>query len=120
MWCRSRDSNPGLLFPLRMTLVVNQRKLKLQISGGKDTSSLLQPQSTSTRGVNARRPALGRRDRSARAGLRKPGDVIFEGAQGVLLDEWHGFHPYTTWSTTTFANAMALLRETAPVKIGRA
>jgi len=21
---------------------------------------------------------------------------VFEGAQGVLLDEWRGFHPYTT------------------------
>jgi adenylosuccinate synthase len=37
--------------------------------------------------------------------------VVFEGAQGVLLDEWHGFHPYTTWSTTTFGNADALLAE---------
>ena len=36
---------------------------------------------------------------------------MFEGAQGVLLDEWHGFHPYTTWSTTTFANAETLLAE---------
>lgn len=34
--------------------------------------------------------------------------VVFEGSQGVLLDEWYGFHPYTTWSTTTFANADAL------------
>lgn len=24
--------------------------------------------------------------------------VLFEGAQGVLLDEWGGFHPHTTWS----------------------
>ncbi|MFI0368189.1 adenylosuccinate synthetase [Actinomadura sp. 1N219] len=39
------------------------------------------------------------------------GNVVFEGAQGVLLDEWHGFHPYTTWSTTTFANAETLLAE---------
>ena len=37
--------------------------------------------------------------------------VIFEGAQGVLLDEWQGFHPYTTWSTTTLANADRLLEE---------
>jgi adenylosuccinate synthase len=37
--------------------------------------------------------------------------VVFEGAQGVLLDEWHGFHPYTTWSTTTFGNADTLLAE---------
>ncbi|MFI5909404.1 adenylosuccinate synthetase [Dactylosporangium sp. NPDC051541] len=39
------------------------------------------------------------------------GACIFEGAQGVLLDEWHGFHPYTTWSTATFSNALSLLDE---------
>ncbi|WP_007515555.1 adenylosuccinate synthetase [Pseudofrankia saprophytica] len=43
--------------------------------------------------------------------LLRAGPVVFEGAQGVLLDEWHGFHPYTTWSTTTFANAEKLLRD---------
>ena len=43
--------------------------------------------------------------------LLHQGRVVFEGAQGVLLDEWHGFHPYTTWSTTTFANAEVLLAE---------
>jgi adenylosuccinate synthase len=37
--------------------------------------------------------------------------IVFEGAQGVLLDESFGFHPHTTWSTTTFANADALLDE---------
>lgn len=36
---------------------------------------------------------------------------VFEGAQGILLDEWYGFHPYTTWSTTTPANANEILRE---------
>ena len=43
--------------------------------------------------------------------LLRTDSVVFEGAQGVLLDEWHGFHPYTTWSTTTFANAETLLAE---------
>jgi len=43
--------------------------------------------------------------------LQRPGVVVFEGAQGVLLDEWRGFHPYTTWSTTTLANADQLLAE---------
>ncbi|WP_045877025.1 adenylosuccinate synthetase [Pseudofrankia sp. DC12] len=43
------------------------------------------------------------------AELARVGPVVLEGAQGVLLDEWHGFHPYTTWSTTTFANAEKLL-----------
>lgn len=41
--------------------------------------------------------------------LAQQGPLIFEGAQGVLLDEWYGFHPYTTWSTTTPSNALALL-----------
>ncbi|OHV59327.1 adenylosuccinate synthetase [Pseudofrankia sp. BMG5.36] len=45
------------------------------------------------------------------AELLRAGPVVFEGAQGVLLDEWHGFHPFTTWSTTTFANAEKLLRD---------
>jgi len=46
-----------------------------------------------------------------RAILNRPGVVIFEGAQGALLDEWRGFHPFTTWSTTTLANADQLLAE---------
>ncbi len=41
-------------------------------------------------------------------GLLARGRCVFEGAQGVLLDEWRGWHPYTTWSTTTFANVAAL------------
>jgi len=50
-------------------------------------------------------------DSSYLAGLLRAGPVVFEGAQGVLLDEWRGFHPYTTWSTTTFANAEQLIAE---------
>lgn len=36
--------------------------------------------------------------------------VIFEGAQGALIDEWFGFHPFTTWSTTRDYNARELLK----------
>lgn len=36
---------------------------------------------------------------------------VFEGAQGVLLDEWLGFHPYTTWSTVVPTNALRILAE---------
>lgn len=50
--------------------------------------------------------------------LLDAGTVVFEGAQGVLLDEWHGFHPYTTWSTTTFANAEELLAGRVAVRLG--
>lgn len=46
-----------------------------------------------------------------RRALLDAGRCVFEGAQGVLLDEWFGWHPYTTWSTTTFANAETLLAE---------
>ncbi|PRY23455.1 adenylosuccinate synthetase [Pseudosporangium ferrugineum] len=40
--------------------------------------------------------------------LLREGPCVFEGAQGVLLDEWRGWHPYTTWSTTTFGNVAEL------------
>lgn len=36
--------------------------------------------------------------------------AIFEGAQGVLLDEYRGFHPYTTWSTVTPHHAWELIQ----------
>jgi adenylosuccinate synthase len=37
--------------------------------------------------------------------------VIFEGAQGVLLDETHGFQPHTTWSTVTPQHALEMCEE---------
>ena len=40
--------------------------------------------------------------------------VLFEGAQGVLLDEWKGFHPHTTWSTVPPQHAFEILDEQAP------
>lgn len=44
------------------------------------------------------------------ASLFKKGcDVVFEGSQGVLLDEWHGFHPHTTWDTIVPSKAVELL-----------
>ena len=43
--------------------------------------------------------------------LNQPGATIFEGAQGVLLDEQWGFYPYNSWSTLTFQNADTLLHE---------
>src|SRR5260370_34927137 len=42
----------------------------------------------------------------------KPESVIFEGAQGILLDERDEFLPHNTWSNTTFENADTLLKET--------
>lgn len=41
--------------------------------------------------------------------LLDAGDCVFEGGQGVLLDEKYGFHPHTTWTNTTAGNARTLL-----------
>ncbi len=59
-------------------------------------------------GAIAARVAIVDDERAMKAILRD-GTVVFEGAQGVLLDEWRGFHPHTTWSTCTPENALALL-----------
>lgn len=41
----------------------------------------------------------------------RSGNVVFEGAQGILLDQDYGFHPHTTWSKTTANNLLELLRD---------
>lgn len=42
--------------------------------------------------------------------LNHDSTVVFEGAQGVLLDQDFGFQPHTTWTDTTFTNARLLLK----------
>lgn len=44
-------------------------------------------------------------------GLEPSECMVFEGAQGVMLDEKHGTAPYNTWTNTTFENADTLLDE---------
>jgi len=46
---------------------------------------------------------------SIRGQLIEGGYVLFEGAQGVLLDEWRGFHPHTTWSSINTAAVNAVV-----------
>jgi adenylosuccinate synthase len=41
--------------------------------------------------------------------IKNAKNLVFEGTQGTLLDENFGFHPHTTWSTTTVKNARWLL-----------
>ena len=45
-------------------------------------------------------------------------NVVFEGAQGVLLDQDYGFHPYITWSNCTFDNALTLIGSRPVTRIG--
>ncbi|MBA4385114.1 MAG: adenylosuccinate synthetase [Anaerolinea sp.] len=48
--------------------------------------------------------------------------MVFEGAQGVLLDANAGFYPYNSWSNCNPDNAIALIQEYAPscenIKVG--
>ncbi|MDF1563248.1 MAG: adenylosuccinate synthetase [Deltaproteobacteria bacterium] len=50
------------------------------------------------------------------------GPLVFEGAQGVLLDERAGFHPHTTWSRCTSEGAEGWLAARAlpqlPLRLG--
>lgn len=39
------------------------------------------------------------------------GTVIFEGSQGLLLDEMWGFHPHTTWAQTEPSGVVGMLEE---------
>ncbi|CAN5353859.1 adenylosuccinate synthase [soil metagenome] len=51
--------------------------------------------------------------------LARPGCVVFEGAQGVMLDETRGFHPHTTWSSISTHAVEGVLRDAgigAPVR----
>lgn len=43
--------------------------------------------------------------------INKPDVVIFENAQGVLLDEVWGFHPHVTRSVTTTGNTLKILKD---------
>jgi adenylosuccinate synthase len=44
--------------------------------------------------------------------------VVFEGAQGILLDETWGFHPHTTWTDCTPAVPRALLGDVPATTLG--
>ena len=46
---------------------------------------------------------------AALASFAAQGTLVFEGAQGVLLDEWRGLHPHTTWSTVEPRHARAMI-----------
>ncbi len=52
------------------------------------------------------------------ARIRSAPVVVFEGAQGVLLDETWGFHPHTTWSDCTPAGALALAGDRPTTVLG--
>jgi adenylosuccinate synthase len=49
----------------------------------------------------------------------KDDHVVFEGAQGALLDQDFGFQPHTTWTDMTFTNAEKLVdKAVVAIKLG--
>lgn len=52
------------------------------------------------------------------ARVRTTPRVVFEGAQGVLLDETWGFHPHTTWGDITAHHALALAGDRPVWRLG--
>lgn len=98
-----------------------QERLTVSIQGAHtthpaaaDERALMEDVEVAARWLEALTPLTARTSLVDGGGLSRllnAGPVVFEGSQGVLLDEWRGFHPHTTWSTCTTANADALLAE---------
>lgn len=82
-------------------------------AGARDEVAFLEDSDASERWIDALAPFIAEAnilaEEDVRAVTKSRRHLVFEGAQGVLLDEWRGFHPYTTWSTCTFDNAVGLL-----------
>ena len=95
-----------------------EREAARRDPGGHDELAVLDDPSAVDRWIDATRAFATRialvPDRLVGEALARGHRVIFEGAQGVLLDEDYGFHPYTTWSRCTFANAVDLLADACP------
>ena len=92
---------------IRETLLAELSPQCDEVAACRDELAVLRDEKLAEKWMTSAR-ALARHCPPATAGelaarLRRPGCGLFEGAQGVLLDEWRGFHPHTTWSSTTTA-----------------
>lgn len=104
---RSTRALRDKLQALRRTLLAEFEKTGIDSGGGSSSEAELQTlrdESVADRWLPAVQ-ALARQcppasTEALRDRLTRPGWVLFEGAQGILLDEWRGFHPHTTWSST--------------------
>ncbi|WP_236652512.1 adenylosuccinate synthetase, partial [Streptacidiphilus neutrinimicus] len=97
--------------PARLTAVLSRLRARLAGQLGLPVAQLGPPVEDCLPAYRAFAQAVRLTDEEHLPQVLRRERVVFEGAQGVLLDEWYGFHPYTTWSTTTFANASTLLAE---------
>ena len=82
-------------------------------AAAKSDLAVLSDRSVDARWIEAIEPIRARRalvvEDEALGPMLRERVTVLEGAQGVLLDERHGFHPHTTWSDCTTSGASALL-----------
>lgn len=115
---------PRFTHVLRAKLAQVQERLVAELRGAADLSdpraalewSVLTDTDVARRWRELAAPVAQRvvPDEALAAVLSRVECAVFEGAQGLLLDETLGFHPFTTWSDCTAAGAARLLAEHAP------
>ncbi len=101
---------------LRQRSLLELQDLIDQISS--DRLSELDLWDLNTEGVARHLSEAGRKGGALSASVPDCRMAIFEGAQGVLLDEYRGFHPYTTWSTVTAHHAWELVQQMGVDAVG--
>jgi adenylosuccinate synthase len=99
---------PELLAKLR----AQQERKRAEVAGDGPDRALLDDPRAPERIVEAWAPVTSRlRVVEGFGETLRDGVTVFEGAQGVLLDQDWGFHPHTTWSDCTPAAAERLLAD---------
>jgi adenylosuccinate synthase len=116
--CKSRDVVFGMLSAARERMWRSLNDVLALVRHdprAQDELSLFFDRAVSDRWLDAieplrKTPSLLAEDTRVRDVLQHA-PVVFEGAQGVLLDEHYGFHPHTTWSDCTAGGARGLLND---------
>ena len=112
------ENTPHRLIALDL-LTPEVLKWKLeQIADYYEKRGVLAPEAVARRDVYVREFMRTVKRGSWRAAIERPEfvfererNIVYEGAQGILLDQDHGFFPHVTRSSTTAKNAMALIDE---------
>ncbi len=108
---RERTSALELLGELRARVNTTVDQMRPELHGNVQAEAelaILQDASLAERWLDACEPVEGIEqldDDQFAHSLNSLERVVFEGAQGMLLDQTYGFHPHTTWSDCRFTAA---------------
>ncbi len=114
---RARDLLDPAELRRKLARLAEEKLAELQALGGDAVVAELEAPGVAER-VLAALAEVGRigvvtDERGWEAELRSAEPLVFEGAQGVLLCERHGFPPHTTWSRCDLCNVDAIVAEAA-------